>query len=77
MRTSEYVEICISIDNQNNQWNGKKGNESKAAERQKESKRVCVCVLIKTNNSVSKHPQRRQLEKHMGSNKWLSASMIN
>ncbi len=49
MRTSEYVEICISIDNQIIgervfMWNRKKGKESKVAERQKESECVCVCV---------------------------------
>ncbi len=49
MRTSKYVEICISIDDQIIgervfMQNGKKGKESKVAERQKESERVCVCV---------------------------------
>jgi hypothetical protein len=56
MRTSEYGEICISIDN----WkmvamvfisNGKEGEESKIAERQRE--RVCVCA------SVGRNPQQR------------------
>ncbi len=49
MRTNEYVEICISIDakiigERVFMWNGKKGKESKVAERQKESERVCGWV---------------------------------
>ncbi len=50
MRTSEYVEFCISIDDQNDRREGfyvkrKEGErESKVAERQKESEHVCVCV---------------------------------
>ena len=49
MRTSEYVEISISIDTKIIServfmWNRKKGKESKVTERQKESECVCVCV---------------------------------
>jgi hypothetical protein len=45
MRTTEYDEICISIDDQTNaerafMQNGKMGKESEVAERQ----RVIVCV---------------------------------
>ncbi len=51
MRTSEYIEICISIDikivgERVFMWNGKKGKEGKVTERQKESERVCVCVCV-------------------------------
>jgi hypothetical protein len=51
MRTTEYGEICISIDNQTvAEWafkqNGKMGKESKVAERQRESVCVCVCESI-------------------------------
>ncbi len=67
MRTSEYFEICISIDTKLISkrvfmWNRKKGKESKVMETQKESKRVCVCVgvLIKTNDSVDQHPQQHR-----------------
>jgi hypothetical protein len=59
MRTSEYGEICISIDKLEVIArvfisNGKKGEESKIAERQRERERVCVCVqvLVKTHNSI-------------------------
>jgi hypothetical protein len=60
MRTTEYSEICISIDNQTIaergfKQNGKTGKESKVAERQREI--VCVRVLIKTDDSVNQHPQ--------------------
>jgi hypothetical protein len=46
MRTTEYSEICISIDNQTNgerafKQNGKMGKESKVAER-RERQSVCV-----------------------------------
>jgi hypothetical protein len=80
MRTSEYVEICISIDDQiigkrDFMWNRKKGKESKVAERQKESE--CVCALIETNNSVDQHPQQRRGEKPICGSKWLSAFVIN
>ncbi len=56
MRTSEYGEICISIDKLEIVFrvfisNKKKGEESKTAERQRE--RVCVCA------SVGRNPQRR------------------
>jgi hypothetical protein len=80
MRTSEYVEICISIDDQIIgkrvfMWNGKKGKESKEAERQRERERVCA--LIETNNSVNQHPQQHRGEKHICGNKWMSAFVIN
>ncbi len=57
MRTSEYVEICISIDKLEVVArvfisNGKKGEESKIAERQRESESVCA--------SVGRNPQQRQ-----------------
>jgi hypothetical protein len=62
MRTTEYGEICISIDNQITaerafKRNGKKGKESKVAERQRESMCVCVRVLIGADDSVDQHPQ--------------------
>ncbi len=52
MRTTEYGEICISIDNQTVaerafKWKGKMGKESKVAERQRES--VCVCASVDRN----------------------------
>ncbi len=52
MRTTEYGEICISIDTQTIverafKQNGKKGKESKVAERQRE--RECVCVSVDQN----------------------------
>jgi len=60
MRTTEYGEICISIDTHTvaeraYKGNGKVGKESKVAERQRE--RVCVRVLIETDDSVDQHPQ--------------------
>jgi hypothetical protein len=61
MRTTEYGEICISIDNQTNgerafKQNRKMGKESKVAER-RERQSVCVRVLIETDDSVNQHPQ--------------------
>ncbi len=52
MRTTEYGEICISIDTQTIaerafKQNGKKGKESKVAERQRE--RECVCASVDQN----------------------------
>jgi hypothetical protein len=66
MKTSEYGEICISIDKLEVVArvfisNGKKGEESKIAERQRE--RECVRVLVKTHNSVNQHPQQHRGEK--------------
>ena len=63
MRTSEWVEICISIDKLEVVArvfisNGKKGEESKIAERQRESVCVYECwskpttALINIHNSV-------------------------
>ncbi len=54
MRTTEYGEICISIDNQTItelafKQNGKMGKESKVAERQRERERECVCVSVDRN----------------------------
>jgi hypothetical protein len=70
MRTSEYGEICISIDKLEVVArvfisNGKKGEESKIAERQRERERgrVCVRVLVETHNSVDQHPQQHRGEK--------------
>jgi hypothetical protein len=64
MRTTEYGEICISIDTHTvaeraYKGNGKMGRESKVAERQRERVCVCVCVrvLIETDASVNQHPQ--------------------
>ena len=64
MRTTEYGEICISIDahtvaERAYEGNGKVGKESNVAERQRERERVCVCVrvLIETDDSVDQHPQ--------------------
>jgi len=69
MRTSEYVEICISIDKLEMVarvfiWNEKKGKQSKVTERQRERQRVCVQVLVKTHNSVDQHPQQHQRERN-------------
>ncbi len=52
MRTTEYGEICISIDDQTIaerafKRNGKMGKESKVAERQREI--VCVCASVDRN----------------------------
>ncbi len=48
MRTSEYVEICISIDNQNNQREGfyvkRKEGEREQGGGETERERACVCV---------------------------------
>jgi hypothetical protein len=49
MRTTEYGEICISIDTQTiAEWafkqNGKKGKESKVVERQREGESMCASV---------------------------------
>ncbi len=76
MRTSEYIEICISIDiktvaEQAFKQNGKMGKESKVAERQRERESVCVCVrvLIKTDDSVDQHPQTAwDRETHLATN---------
>ena len=62
MRTTEYREICISIDNQTVaerafKRNGKMGKESKVAERQRKIECVCARVLIETDDSVDQHPQ--------------------
>jgi hypothetical protein len=62
MRTTEYGEICISIDTHTvaegaYKGNGKVGKESKVAERQRERECVCVRVLIETDDSVNQHPQ--------------------
>jgi hypothetical protein len=52
MRTNEYVEICISIDDQTNaerafMRNRKMGKESKVVERQRETE--CVCASVDQN----------------------------
>ncbi len=52
MRTTEYGEICISIDNQTIaerafKQNGKMGKESKVVERQREIE--CVCENVDWN----------------------------
>jgi hypothetical protein len=62
MRTTEYGEICFSIDNQTVaerafKRNRKMGKESKVEERQRERVCVCVRVLIETDDSVDQHPQ--------------------
>jgi hypothetical protein len=80
MGTSEYSEICISIDKLEVVArvfisNRKKGEESRIAERQRES--VCVRVLVETHNSVDQHPQQQQREKHICSNKRSLAFVIN
>jgi hypothetical protein len=76
MRTSEYGEICISIDKLKIIVrvfisNGKKGEESKTLERQRERERerVSVRVLVETHNGVDQHPQQRRAEKHICGNK--------
>jgi hypothetical protein len=64
MRTSKYIEICISIDNQNNWQEGfyvrRKEGEIEQGSGETERERACVCALIKTNNSVDQHPQQRR-----------------
>jgi hypothetical protein len=83
MRTSEYGEICISID----YWkmvarvfisNGKKGEESKIAERQRERECVCVCECWSkpTTASINIHNSIRE-RKHICGNKLLLAFVIN
>ena len=62
MRTTEYGEICISIDAHTvaeQLYKGEEtvGKESKVAERQRERVCVCVRVLIETDDSVDQHPQ--------------------
>jgi hypothetical protein len=74
MRTSEYGEICISIDKLEIIFrvfisNKKKGEESKTAERQRERESVCVRVLAETHNGVDQHPQQCWAEKHICGNK--------
>jgi len=76
MRTTEYGEICISIDDQTNaerafMRNRKMGKESKVAERQRQREIECVCVrvLIKTDESVDQHPQTAwERETHLAIN---------
>ncbi len=62
MRTSEYLEICISIDNQNNRQEGFyvkwKEGEREQGSRETERERASVCALIETNNSIDQHPQQ-------------------
>jgi hypothetical protein len=75
MRTSECVEICISIDHQKNRREGfyvkqKEGvRKQGSGETERERAFVCVCALIETNDSVDQHPQQRQGEKHICGNK--------
>jgi hypothetical protein len=62
MRTSVYVEICISIHHQTIaeqafKQNGKMGKERKVAERQREIECVCARVLIETDDSIDQRPQ--------------------
>ncbi len=67
MGTSEYVEICISIDDQNNQREGfyvkRKEGEREQGSGETERERACVCVCIDQNQ------QQRQGEKHIYGNK--------
>ncbi len=53
MRASEYVEICISIDNQNNWRKGfyvkRKEGERKQGIRETERERACVFVCVDQN----------------------------
>jgi hypothetical protein len=85
MRTSEYVEICISIDNQNNRRDrfyvkrkeGEREQGRGETERERACVCVCVCALIKTNDSVDQHPQQRRGDKHICGNNSLSAFVIN
>ncbi len=65
MRTSEYVEFCISIDDQNDRREGfyvkrKEEREQGSGETERERACVCVCALIKTNDSIDQHPQQRR-----------------
>ena len=60
MRTSEYGEICISIDKLEVVArvfisNGKKGEECKIAERQRERVCVCECWSKPTPASINIH----------------------
>ena len=71
MRTSEYVEICISIDNQNNRREGfyvkreegEREQGSRETERERACVCVCVCALIETNNSAAS--TTASVEKHI------------
>jgi hypothetical protein len=62
MRISEYIEFCISIDNQNNQQEGfyvkQKEGEREQGNGETERERACVCPLIETNDSIDQHPQQ-------------------
>ncbi len=62
MRTTEYGEICISIDNQTSaerafKRNGKMGKESKVAERQREIE--CVCASVDRNINLNRQSRLR------------------
>ncbi len=50
MRTREYIEICISIDDQNNRQEGfyvkRKEGERKQGRGETERERACVCVCV-------------------------------
>jgi hypothetical protein len=73
MRTSEYSEICISIDKLEVVArvfisNRKKGEESKIAERQRERVCVCECWSKPTTASINIHNSVGE-RKHICGNK--------
>ncbi len=74
MRTSEYVEICISIDDQNNRQEGfyvkRKEGEREQDSRETEREQVCVCVRWSASTTAS-------VEKHICDDSLLSAFVIN
>ena len=51
IRTSEYVEMCISIDDQNNRREGfyvkRKEGEREQGSGETERERACVCVCVR------------------------------
>jgi hypothetical protein len=63
MRTTKHGEICISNDDQTigeeDFYMKQKGEEREQTdgETERESKRVCVCVLVDAKDSVGRHPQ--------------------
>ncbi len=73
MRTSEYVEICISIDNQTNRQEGfyvkRKEGERKQVSGETERERACVCVCIDRNQRQRQSASTTaSVEKHICGN---------
>ncbi len=73
MRTSEYVEFCISIDDQNNRRGGfyvkRKEGERKQGSGETERERACVCVCIDRNHRQCRSASTTaSVEKHICGN---------